>query len=127
MLRILVVSLSLLIASVAAGAPPFHQPRQPPRRATTAAAALRVRGGGAISSSSLTIDPEVAGKIITGLILTQGTATFLAPKAVAEAYGRKNTTPLSDFCMASWGANGAYLFVVALLLEKKSFTTLAHT
>ena len=42
------------------------------------------------------------------MILTQGTATFLAPKNVAEAYGRK-TTPLSEICTASWGAYGTSL------------------
>jgi len=97
-MRILV---SLTLLAFTAGAP--FQPQ--PHPAMMPATALRVRGGGAISSP---IDPELAGKLITGLILTQGAATFLAPKNVAEAYGRK-TTPLSEICTASWGAYGTSL------------------
>jgi len=110
-MRILV---SLTLLAFTAGAP--FQPQ--PHPAMMPAMALRVRGGGAISSP---IGPELAGKLITGLILTQGAATFLAPKNVAEAYGRK-TTPLSEICTASWGAYVLAEGVVsyALLVNKST-------
>jgi hypothetical protein len=97
------VLLSLVFLSFAAGAP--FQTHSHSATTLTAEAALRFRGGGSVRSP---IDPELAGKLITGMILTQGTASFLAPKQLARAYGRE-TTPLSEICTASWGAYGTYV------------------
>ena len=88
------VFLSFSILALGAGVP--FQPRS-----RTVVATLR---GGDVT---MPIDPELAAKLLTGVILTQGTATFLAPKNVAAAYGRE-TTPISALCTASWGAIGMY-------------------